>query len=157
GKMVPAIIRLEQRTEKKDGKTRKFVVPVIDVPSLTLGKFLAGSGSSLMLGGEPPEQPRRVERPALPPAVDLPEHNQSWREPTPPIGSSESKKPNGGDAKKSATLLAQLTASLQAVRQDDEVAVDAWSQKWNSAIAQLVAADKLTLQEAMSKKRGLPF
>lgn len=80
GKFVPAVLRAEPRVEKKDGKTRKFVVPVIDFPQFTLAQ-MAEHEPSLLLGGEAP-RPRgeRVERPALPEPVDTPEENPRWKD-----------------------------------------------------------------------------
>ncbi|MBA2643597.1 MAG: hypothetical protein H0U82_11835 [Actinobacteria bacterium] len=62
GAFIPAVLRLEPRTSKKDGQTRRFVVPVIDLPSLKIGEVLAGEGVlSLNAPGAPPSS-----RPELP-------------------------------------------------------------------------------------------
>jgi hypothetical protein len=63
---IPAVLRLEQRTSKQDGKTRKFVVPVIDLPSVRLEQ-LAGPAGLPGLNGPSVAPPR----PGLP-AVEKP-------------------------------------------------------------------------------------
>ena len=77
GKFIPAVLRAEQRTEKKNGQTRKFVVPVIDFPQFTLDKMLAAQ-PGLLIGHEPHEG-RKVDRPELPAPTELPESNPSWK------------------------------------------------------------------------------
>jgi hypothetical protein len=64
---IPAVLRLEARTSKRDGTTRKFVVPVIDLPNVRIGE-LVGGGTVAGLNGPSP----RPAKPALPPAVSVP-------------------------------------------------------------------------------------
>lgn len=87
GKFVPAVLRAEQRTEKKDNQTRKFVVPVIDFPDFTMAKMIEQE-PSLSLGGEAPRQVgTRTERPELPAPAELPADNPSWDgNELPPVG-----------------------------------------------------------------------
>lgn len=47
GQMLPAQLRLEQRTSKKDGETRHFAVPVLELPTVTMAQ---------LQGGEVPQQ-----------------------------------------------------------------------------------------------------
>lgn len=60
--MVPAQLRLEQRSSKRPGQgTRRFVVPVLEM-GVTFGELVAAVGPSALLGGEMtpalPESPR---------------------------------------------------------------------------------------------------
>lgn len=62
--MVPAQLRLEQRSSKRPGQgTRRFVVPVLEM-GVTFGELVAAVGPSAMLGGEVPALPEQ-SRPAL--------------------------------------------------------------------------------------------
>jgi hypothetical protein len=73
GTMLPAVLRLEQRTDKRpDEGTRHFVVPVLDV-SVTPAQLLAGTGTPVEVaapaygatrGQETPPEPE--PEPALP-------------------------------------------------------------------------------------------
>ena len=70
---IPAVLRLEQRTSKKGGQTRKFVVPVIDLPELRMADVLQngltpGSPSPGVINAPSPRPPR----PALPAGEPLP-------------------------------------------------------------------------------------
>lgn len=66
-RFIPAVLRLEQRTSKKGGQTRKFVVPVIDLPELrmsdVLANGLAAATSPAVING-PVVSPGRPELPA---------------------------------------------------------------------------------------------
>lgn len=42
GELIPAQLRLDQRTSKKDGQTRHFVVPVLELPTVTTAALMAG-------------------------------------------------------------------------------------------------------------------
>lgn len=64
---IPALLRLEARTSKKDGTTRKFVVPVIDLPDVRIGELINGGTVAAVNG--PMVRPAK---PALPPAVAVP-------------------------------------------------------------------------------------
>lgn len=72
GKPVRAVLRLEQRTSKKGGQTRKFAVPVIDLP-YSLAELTGGELTALPSNGQAAPQltssPHRVEgdTPAVPP------------------------------------------------------------------------------------------
>jgi hypothetical protein len=48
GGLVPAQLRLEARTSKKDGETRHFIVPVLELPSVTMAQLQSG-GPQLQL------------------------------------------------------------------------------------------------------------
>ena len=71
---IPGVLRLEPRTSKKGGQTRKFVVPVIDLPSLRMqdviqNQLTPGSAGPGVLNPPPPTP----SRPALPSGEPLPE------------------------------------------------------------------------------------
>ena len=106
GKYIRAVLRLEQRSSKKDGTTHRFAVPVIDVPDLRVRDMLPGGAAitgppSLPPPGRPeipagPQPPLRVESthddidfgaPAEPPAEPEP---LDKREPeVEPVGGDE--------------------------------------------------------------------
>jgi hypothetical protein len=64
GKFIPAVLRLEQRTSKSEGQTRRFVVPTIDIPGATLNELVAGE-VPLAINAPTPSPPR----PAIPARV----------------------------------------------------------------------------------------
>lgn len=41
-KFIDAKLRVEERSRKTDGQTRRFIVPVIDLPGLKIGELLSG-------------------------------------------------------------------------------------------------------------------
>ena len=47
GGLVPAQLRLEARTSKKDGETRHFIVPVLELPSVTMAQLQAGGPAAI--------------------------------------------------------------------------------------------------------------
>lgn len=68
GKFIPMVLRLEQRTSKKDGQTLRFAVPVIDLPQVTVRQLAAGDVPLVL---NPPTAGSR-ERPALPAGPEAP-------------------------------------------------------------------------------------
>jgi hypothetical protein len=44
GVMLPAQLRIDQRTSVKDGETRHFVVPVVELPTVTMAELMSGEG-----------------------------------------------------------------------------------------------------------------
>lgn len=71
-RFIPAVLRLEQRTSKKGGQTRKFVVPVVDLPEFRIGEVLerglVSATQPLAINGPAPAPPR----PELPAGQDPP-------------------------------------------------------------------------------------
>jgi hypothetical protein len=53
GVMIPAQLRMEQRTSKKDGETRHFVVPVLELPTVTIAALSSGGVRGLDPGSVP--------------------------------------------------------------------------------------------------------
>jgi hypothetical protein len=69
-KFIPAVLRVEQRTKKVPGEgTRRFIVPVIELPHVTVRQLAAGD---VPLAINPPAT-APVERPALPAAPAPPD------------------------------------------------------------------------------------
>lgn len=70
-RFIPAVLRMIHRTKKEPGQPiKKFVVPVIDLPQVTVRDLANGTAPSAI---NPPTSPPR-ERPALPTAgADLPD------------------------------------------------------------------------------------
>lgn len=85
---VPAVLRIEHRTKKEPGKgTRRFVVPVLDLPDVKIGDLLAAAGGSPALAINAPGA--APARPALPaasgppkdPVMDDPDGKPEFGEP----------------------------------------------------------------------------
>lgn len=87
GRMVGGLLRIEQRSSKKDGRTNRYPVPVLDLPNVTLASLIGNqvvvnapvaleSGKPPLLDGPSPanesfqntETPSFGEPPALPDA-----------------------------------------------------------------------------------------
>jgi Recombination directionality factor-like len=86
GRMLPAMLRLEQREKKVPGKpTNRFSVPVIELPTVRIADLLTDGQLVGQLGAPriAPAQlgrPKRemVERPALGPSAALPDETQPF-------------------------------------------------------------------------------
>lgn len=50
GELIPAQLRIDNRTSKVDGKTQHYVVPVLELPTVTTAALLAGEAPSLSMG-----------------------------------------------------------------------------------------------------------
>jgi len=137
GQFVPAVLRLEQRSEKKDGQTKRYVVPVIDLPGVTLGALLQSGAATLLLGG-PAATPANVKvaRPALAEPVELPDENPDW-------------KANGGSAP-----FKQLMGDLETVGQKE---IAAWEKKWSALVAKLSGDELSRVKARIEEIRDLPF
>lgn len=64
GVLIPAQLRIDQRTSKKDGETRHFVVPVLELPSITAESLLAGEVPAIggsASGALAPPAPKAIE------------------------------------------------------------------------------------------------
>lgn len=69
GGMIPAFLRIEQRTSVKDGETRHFVVPVLELPTVTVAELQAGQQApALEAPAAAPALPSGPSRPTPPPA-----------------------------------------------------------------------------------------
>jgi len=73
GVMLPARLRLDQRTVKRDGQTRRFAVPVLDV-DVTPGQLLGGGAGQPVAIVDPSESgPPQLETPELRHLTPVPE------------------------------------------------------------------------------------
>jgi len=80
-KFIPGILRLEPKSSRKGGKTFRYVVPVIDLPSLKIGEVLAGGGIvALNAPGAP------LPRPELPSGEDPSDPEEFADLADPPLG-----------------------------------------------------------------------
>jgi hypothetical protein len=73
---IPAQLRAEQRSSKSDGQTRRFVVPVIDLPGVTMEELLAARPAALNM-----PTATTAPRPELPAASPIVETEPDEREP----------------------------------------------------------------------------
>jgi hypothetical protein len=48
-RFIPAVLSLQNRTTKRDGQTRRFVVPVIELPDVTIGQLVSGTAPTYAL------------------------------------------------------------------------------------------------------------
>ena len=69
-RFVPAVLRLQNRTKKADGQTRRFVVPVIDLKDISVKQLAAGEVPNAIAMNAPAMA--AIPKPALPPAGELP-------------------------------------------------------------------------------------
>jgi hypothetical protein len=75
GRMIPAQLRIDQRTAKRNNETRRYAVPVLELTTVTSGQLTTGAASTLSNGsalttlatGEVPVAVAGGDRPALPP------------------------------------------------------------------------------------------
>ncbi len=71
---VEAVLRLEQRSVRRDGETHRFTVPVLDLPGLRLADVAAlGGGEQPLAVNAPQPAPGRPGLPAGPAAPEEPE------------------------------------------------------------------------------------
>jgi hypothetical protein len=69
-RFIPAVLSLQNRTKKVGGQTRRFVVPVIDLPDVTIGQLVNGTAPTYALNAPGPVD---KAKPALPPAPAPPD------------------------------------------------------------------------------------
>lgn len=68
-KFIPAVLAIQHRTKKSDGQTRRFIVPVIELPDVTVRQLVAGD---VPLALNAPVVTTPAGRPALPAAPEPP-------------------------------------------------------------------------------------
>lgn len=68
GQFMPAVLRLEQRSSRKDGQTRRYAVPVLDMEQATILDLVSGQTTAGVLGPAV-----ATGRPELPPAGEPPQ------------------------------------------------------------------------------------
>jgi len=78
GRIIGGILRIEQRSSKKDGKTNRYPVPVLDLPNVTLASLTGGG----MIVNPPRLEPGK---PPLLTGAEMPA-DTAFATSTPPIG-----------------------------------------------------------------------
>jgi hypothetical protein len=68
GTLIPARLRIEQRSVKRDGETKNFAVPVIELPTMTTHTFMTGEIPAGEIGPAPEVRPELPAAAAEPPA-----------------------------------------------------------------------------------------
>lgn len=137
GRFIQAVLRLEQRSEKKDGKTKRYVVPVIDIPDMTLGALIEEGSPALMLGGTAPLPPNvKVERPALPTPAELPAENPAW---------------DSGDT------TTEFRSLYDALGQQGSKTVDGWLKENKKRVLALPVDEQDDIRVRVEEIRLLPF
>jgi hypothetical protein len=77
---LEAVLRLEQRSDKKGGQTRRYAVPVIDTPGTTMYEALAAATPNALAINVPVPAP--AGKPELPPAPEpVPEEFEGGQQP----------------------------------------------------------------------------
>lgn len=82
-KFIPAVLRMEKRTSKKEGQTRRFVVPVIDLPQVTMSQLAGGDLLSLNAPAPAPPKPELPAGPETPQETSFDEPDFGQRPPLP--------------------------------------------------------------------------
>lgn len=78
-RFIPAVLALQNRTSKQDGQTRRFVVPVIELPDVTIGQLVSGTiATNTTVALNAPAAARG--KPALPTGPEPPADNGFERE-----------------------------------------------------------------------------
>lgn len=86
-RFIPAVLRIEHRTKKVPGEgTRRFIVPVVDLPQVRVGELLSGETPNVLAVNAPAPAPPRPELPAgtVPPAepsLEVGDESAGWGEP----------------------------------------------------------------------------
>jgi hypothetical protein len=124
-KFIPAVLRLQNRTKKTEGQTRRFVVPVIDLKDISVKQLAAGDVPDAIAMNPPTMQ--QIPKPALPAAHDhggdLPEDasfaaaNELDLGPPPPPPPGPAADPRVADE-----LASKLTAELMEAAKDRGIA-----------------------------------
>src|SRR6266542_2482278 len=96
---VPARLRIEQRSVKRNGQTRRFIVPVLEFPEFEVPELAPGESMSLAINAPRPAPPK----PSLPPGPATPEDPSFERDSAefgqpPPLPEPESPSGAAGDS-----------------------------------------------------------
>lgn len=65
-RFIPAVLSLQNRTAKREGKTHRFVVPVIELPDVTIGELVSGTAPTYALNVPATPAPGKPALPAAP-------------------------------------------------------------------------------------------
>lgn len=90
---IPGQLRIDQRTSKKDGQTHHFVVPVLELPTLTVEALMSGDVAEALGSGAP-----RALAPPAPRAIEAPKPTEATAEPA-----KKAAKPRKAAAKKATS------------------------------------------------------
>jgi hypothetical protein len=92
GQFIPATLRIEHRTKKEGGETRRFIVPVVELRNMTIDQ-LAGGALPLAINGPParPERPAITTGTVEPANQEFEKDDEPPRPPPPPLPNDESK------------------------------------------------------------------
>ena len=82
-RFIPAVLSLQNRTKKVEGQTRRFVVPVIELPDVTIGQLVSGTAPTYALNAPAPTP---AGKPALPAAPAPPAESGFTHEEDIPFG-----------------------------------------------------------------------
>lgn len=145
GRIIPAQLRIEQRTAKRNGETRRYAVPVLELTTVTAGMLLTGE-APVLAGGRtelaPPTPAALTEAPARPqpplpheldavgedPTASTGGGVTSPNRPAPPPG------PNDEDAKRRAQQVARWVREAGVTGDDRKAFLRAFSGgKYDSA------------------------
>jgi hypothetical protein len=118
GEFVPAMLRIEHRTKKSEGQTRRFIVPVVDLRDRTVAELAGGSLATLpsppakpaLPAGTPEPEPERFAIDAPPPATE-----------PPPLPSE-----NGDPEKLSDAQLTKVRALRRELIEEGSVSIEAF-------------------------------
>jgi TusA-related sulfurtransferase len=130
-RFIPAVLRLQNRTKKTEGQTRRFVVPVIDLKDITV-KQLASGEVPEAIAMNPPTM-TAIPKPALPAAstmpaaepftVEFPNPDLGPPPPPPTHGAPQPvDSPSGSGSDTADTSVSRLTAELMEAAKDRGVA-----------------------------------
>lgn len=106
---IPAVLRIEHRVKKEPGKTTKrFVVPVIDLPQVTIKQLAAGEAPLVL------NAPRQAPpKPALPAGGPLPADPAFDKDDTPGFGQPPALPAGQHDPETPQGVLLELCAELE--------------------------------------------
>jgi hypothetical protein len=123
GRFVEATLRIEQRVKKVPGEgTRRFAVPVLNVPGATVGDLMASANQGVI---GPAIAPRRPELPAAaapPSARGFDNERPDWGErPALPAADPE---PDDGDDKRTAAQTRKLNVLVGQLRDQGHITTE---------------------------------
>lgn len=151
-KFIPAVLRVEPRTKKVPGEpTRRFIVPVIELPGVTVRQLAAGDVPLAINAPQP--RTGRPELPAAPaPPVDarFEEGVQPGFGAPPPLPSGPEPQAAAADATVSAAPAAPPSADDEAgqgERPSSPAATTAQKKKLNVLVGQLRDQEHITTEQ----------
>lgn len=110
-KFIPAVLSLQNRTAKREGKTHRFVVPVIELPDVTIGQLVSGTAPTYALNvpAAPPNgKPALPAAPAPPADPAFSDEQVEFGAPPPLPGAAPVDSITEAQKKKANVLVGQL-------------------------------------------------